>query len=91
VNKFNGDISVSNIIKRLIRAPETDDCEYQQHIESLNKIGNALSTDVDLTNVFDLILSMAINYTNADGATIYMVSKDGKKLDLQQEPGHRAA
>ena len=83
MNKFNGDISVSNIIKRLIRAPETDDCEYQQHIESLNKIGNALSTDVDLTNVFDLILSMAINYTNADGATIYMVSKDGKKLDFK--------
>ena len=53
------------------------------HIEKLTKIGIALSAEKDINNFFNLVLEEAMNYTNADGGTIYTVSEDGKFLDFK--------
>jgi len=53
------------------------------HIEKLTKIGIALSAETDINNFFNLVLEEAMNYTNADGGTIYTISEDGKFLDFK--------
>ncbi len=59
----------------------TDMAESQvSHIERLTTIGKSLSSETNLQNIFDMILEEAIEFTNADGATIYEVSEDGKNL-----------
>lgn len=53
------------------------------HIESLTKIGIALSAERDINKFFNLILDEAINYTNADAGSIYTISDDLSKLDFK--------
>ncbi len=53
------------------------------HIDRLREIGIALSAETNLDKIFDMILEEAISYTNADGATIYSVSKDKSFLDFR--------
>ncbi len=54
-----------------------------QHFKNLTNIGIALSVEKDTDKVFDLILEEALLFTNADGATIYTLSEDKKKLDFK--------
>ncbi len=53
------------------------------HIDRLREIGIALSAETNLDKIFDMILEEALSYTNADGATIYSVSKDKTFLDFR--------
>jgi HD-GYP domain-containing protein (c-di-GMP phosphodiesterase class II) len=53
-----------------------------KHIQSLTRIGVALSSVSNLEMIFDMILSEAIAFANADAATIYKVSEDKKRLDF---------
>ncbi|MDD3052452.1 MAG: hypothetical protein PHR06_15100, partial [Candidatus Cloacimonetes bacterium] len=57
--------------------------EQLLYIENLKNIGIAISTEKDTGNILELILNAAISYTNADGATIYMLSSDAKELDFR--------
>jgi len=59
------------------------DPKTKSHIESLTKIGIALSAEQDINKFFNLILDEAIRYTNADAGTIYTVSDDQKYLDFK--------
>ncbi len=49
-------------------------------IKRLTKIGIALSAEKNIENFFKMVLNEAIQYTNADGGTIYTVTDDGKYL-----------
>ena len=53
------------------------------HIRNLTKIGESLSSETDLNKIFDMIMDEAIHFTNADAATIYVVSEDGRKLAFE--------
>jgi len=53
-----------------------------RHIQSLTRIGVALSSVTNLEKIFDLILEEAISFTNADAATIYKVSEDKQSLEF---------
>jgi len=53
------------------------------HIKRLTKIGQSLSSETDLNKIFDMMLEEAIEFTNADGATIYRVSDDAKHLNFE--------
>lgn len=57
--------------------------KHLEHIKNLQNIAVALSTEKDENRIFDLILEEAINYTKADGATIYSVSENKKYLDFK--------
>lgn len=54
-----------------------------QLIRNLAQVGLALSAEKDLHNIFDLILDVAIQFTNADGGTFYRVIEDGQKLEFE--------
>jgi HD-GYP domain-containing protein (c-di-GMP phosphodiesterase class II) len=54
----------------------------KEHIESLNKIGAALSAENNLDVLLEMILSEARRFTKADAGTLYLVSKDEKSLEF---------
>ena len=56
--------------------------ELIRQIEALTRIGIALSGESDINNFFKLVLEEAINFTNADGGTIYTLSDDKQTLDF---------
>jgi len=53
------------------------------HIRRLTNIGKSLSSETDLDKIFDMILEEALEFTNADGATIYKVNDDTKALEFE--------
>ena len=53
------------------------------HIKRLTRIGESLSSETDLHKIWDMMLEEAVEFTNADGATIYQVSEDKKYLDFE--------
>ena len=57
--------------------------KQKKHIKQLIHIGESLSAKNSLVNIFILILDEAIDYANADGGTIYIVSNDKKFLDFK--------
>lgn len=83
MRKLKVDSSVLQVFKRFATALKTLGKTELQHIQNLTRIGQSLSSETDLNNVFELILRMGIEYTNADAASIYMVSAAGTKLEFQ--------
>ncbi len=56
-------------------------CEKKtEQISHLNEIGAALSTETEVDNLLDMIISKGKLFTNADGGTLYMMSEDEKSL-----------
>ena len=56
--------------------------KQDKRIHEMNMIGRALSSENDLKKLLTMILSHAKDYTNADGGTIYLMSKDEKSLNF---------
>lgn len=56
--------------------------KQDQHIHEMNAIGRALSAENNLNKLLPMILSHAKEYTNSDGGTIYLMSKDEKSLEF---------
>lgn len=56
--------------------------ELIRQIKALTRIGIALSGERNINNFFKLVLEEAINFTNADGGTIYTLSEDKQTLDF---------
>ncbi len=56
--------------------------ELIRQIRALTRIGIALSSEKDINNFFKMVLEEAINFTNADGGTIYTLSDDKQTLDF---------
>lgn len=80
---FSVNTEVNNMLNQVIHCI-TELAETQvSHIRSLTQIGKSLSSETDLNRIFDMILDMAIEFTNADGATIYKVTEDGKFLAFE--------
>lgn len=50
------------------------------HLESLYRIGTALSSETNLDRLLEMILCEAQGFTNADGGTLYVVTDDEKSL-----------
>jgi len=57
--------------------------KQRKHIKQLIHIGESLSAKNSLVNIFILILDEAMDYANADGGTIYVISNDKKHLDFK--------
>jgi len=51
-----------------------------EKISHLNEIGASLSTETEVDNLLDMIISKGKLFTNADGGTLYMMSEDEKSL-----------
>jgi len=80
---FSENIAINSMLNQVIGCI-TELAESQvTHIRNLTKIGESLSSETDLNKIFDMIMDEAIHFTNADAATIYVVSEDGRKLAFE--------
>lgn len=81
--QFNENASINEMLNQVVNS--INDMAQQQvmHIQRLTKIGEALSSETDLDKIFDMILEEAIEYTKADGATIYRVNDQSQKLEFE--------
>jgi HD-GYP domain-containing protein (c-di-GMP phosphodiesterase class II) len=54
--------------------------KQNSHVESLYRIGAALSSETNLERLLEMILREAQSFTNADGGTLYIATDDEKAL-----------
>lgn len=80
---FSSNKEINSMLNQVVRKINSFVHKQNLHIQRLTKIGYALSSESELDRIFELILEEAIAYTNADGATIYMVADDKKSLKFQ--------
>ena len=57
--------------------------EQIKHINGLTKIGIALSSEHDLNHIFEMIVTESMDYTKADGGTVFTLTDDRKHLKFQ--------
>jgi HD-GYP domain-containing protein (c-di-GMP phosphodiesterase class II) len=67
-------------INIILEAIKTFGEKKTEQISHLNEIGAALSTETEVDNLLDMIISKGKLFTNADGGTLYMMSEDEKSL-----------
>jgi HD-GYP domain-containing protein (c-di-GMP phosphodiesterase class II)/ribonuclease BN (tRNA processing enzyme) len=52
----------------------------KKHLDNLFKIAQSMQAGLDLDNLLEMIVDQAMKFTNADGATLYLLSDDKKEL-----------
>lgn len=80
---FSTNKDVNTMLNQVVNT--INDISEQQitHIRRLTNIGKSLSSVTDLDRIFDMILEEALEFTNADGATIYRVNEDTGALEFE--------
>jgi len=81
--QFSDNTEINNMLNQVVETINNLAEAQVMHIRRLTQIGEALSSETDLDKIFDMILVEAIEFTNADGATIYKVSADEKALEFE--------
>lgn len=72
INKFLEEIRFD----RKIGSLREEDLKKRRDLDSLNEIGTALSTEKDLSNLLDLIVSKSREMTWADAGSLYLIEAD---------------
>ncbi|MCD4650692.1 MAG: HD domain-containing protein [Candidatus Cloacimonetes bacterium] len=70
-------------IAAIVKQVEINNKAQQRDMDSLINIAIALSAENDIHMIFNLILEEALNYTNADGATVYRLADDQQSLKFE--------
>ena len=83
---MNYDFSKNEEIDALLNSVFTDISGFihkqDEHIHKMHMIGTALSAENNLDKLLDMILTHAKESTNADGGTLYLMSKDELSLEF---------
>ena len=56
---------------------------FLSHAQKLTEIGIAISAERDARKILDMIVAEAMDFTNADAATLYLVSPNRESLHFQ--------
>ncbi len=80
---FSDNTDINEMLNQVVTCINELTQTQVSHIRSLTSIGKSLSSETDLNKIFDMILEEAIQFTNADGATVYRVTDDGKFLSFE--------
>ncbi len=80
---FSDNPDVNSMLNQVVHCINELTEQQVSHIRSLTHIGKSLSSETDLNKIFDMILEEAIEFTNADGATVYKVTDDGRHLAFE--------
>lgn len=81
--KLNENIAINEMLNQVVERINELAQQQVAHIERLTRIGESLSSETDLAKIFDMILEEAIEYTGADGATIYMYNEQTQQLEFE--------
>ena len=80
--KLSDNTEIDSLLKSILGNVSDFVHKQDKHIHEMNKIGSALSAESNLNRLLPMILSHAKDYTNSDGGTIYLMSKDEKSLNF---------
>ncbi|MCB5251546.1 MAG: HD domain-containing phosphohydrolase [Candidatus Cloacimonadaceae bacterium] len=80
---FNANPRVNKTLSMVVETISSMADEQLKHIQQLTKIGQSLSSETDLSKIFDMILDEGVAFTKADGATIYRVNEDATALEFE--------
>ncbi|PKN75725.1 MAG: metal-dependent phosphohydrolase [Candidatus Cloacimonetes bacterium HGW-Cloacimonetes-2] len=83
IYQFSSNPEINNMLNRVVQSITALAENQVAHIKRLTRIGESLSSETDLHKIWDMMLEEAVEFTNADGATIYQVSEDKKYLDFE--------
>jgi len=83
VYQLNDNREVNQVLNQVVASMNELAQQQVHHIQRLTQIGEALSSETDLDKIFDLILEEAIEFTNADGSTIYRVNEETMALEFE--------
>jgi len=81
--QLNENIAINEMLNQVVEKINDLAQKQVEHIQRLTRIGEALSGETDLAKIFDMILEEAIEYTGADGATIYMYNEQTQQLEFE--------
>ncbi|KJR42786.1 phosphohydrolase with GAF sensor [Candidatus Magnetoovum chiemensis] len=77
------DVGIDNLVKTIT-------CELDKYIQTettlnkkLLKIGTALSSQMNIEALLEMIVVEGMNVTNADGGTLYIVTSNGHRLSFK--------
>lgn len=80
---FSTNKEIDRMLNHVVKKINTFVQKQHKKIDRLTKIGLALSSEIDLNDTFEVILEGALEFTSADGATLYTVSSDKQELEFQ--------
>ncbi len=80
---FSDNTEINTMLNQVVTCINELTHTQVSHIRSLTNIGKSLSSETDLSKIFDMILEEAIQFTNADGATVYIVTDDARFLSFE--------
>jgi HD-GYP domain-containing protein (c-di-GMP phosphodiesterase class II) len=77
---ISGDTDVNALLSGVLGTIQAYVDRQNAHIESLYRIGAALSSETRLDRLLEMILTEAMDFSNADGGTLYVTSEDSAYL-----------
>lgn len=81
--KISENADANRLINTIIKDVKKFSDDMLIHIRKLTDIGTALSAETNMQRLLEIILEHAMSFTNADGGTLYSVSKDGRYLNFE--------
>lgn len=80
--KFSENISVNKFLTKVMQDVKSFTELQSEHIKKLNNIGISLSAETNREKLLEMILMQAVQFTNSDGGTLYMMTDDQKFLEF---------
>ena len=79
-HQFSDIPNIHRLIEQIVTELKTFTEQQAKNISDLVEIGKAMSSERDLSKVLELILRQAMQFTNADGGTLYLLSEGQNEL-----------
>ncbi len=76
------DPSINDLLETVVRDVSSFTQGLTARINELVRIGAALSAEKDIDKLLEMIVSNGINFTNADGGTLYIKNDKNDELDF---------
>lgn len=82
IHTFTEEPELNRVLNEIVSLIQSYANEQIEHIKKLSEIGIALSSEKELSNLFELIVDEARSFSNADGGTLYLVNQDDQTLEF---------
>ncbi|MEO5343888.1 MAG: GAF domain-containing protein, partial [Gammaproteobacteria bacterium SHHR-1] len=80
---ISSDTDVNALLSGVLETIQAYVGRQNDHIQSLYRIGAALSSETRLDHLLEMILTEAMGFSNADGGTLYVTSEDARYLHFR--------
>ncbi len=79
---FSLDKKLGKLLRTVVNEVNKYALDQIKHIKKLSEIGMALSVEKDINKLFEMIITEARNFCNAEAGTLYIVDKEDQSLNF---------